>query len=360
MPGPAAMQLNPSCPLTLVYGPASSLRARVVDQIVQANLPESEREWGLVVIAAADAGPEGIVGLLGSGSLMADTRVIVVRDLDKLTNAAQKSLAKGLGSIPPGTLLVLEAQSSNEYGRSKGPPVAADLRKVIEAGGQILEAGAPADRELPAWAADEIAARGKSAAPAVAKAVVETVGSSIEMILSEIDKLVTYVGPEQGQISLADVQAVVVGEREDTVFDLVDAIGRRDARSALTTLPELLPASGAQGAAMPILAMIARQLRLVWQARVLAAAGVNLERPGDAAEQWAGRLPSEHNFFEATKGRRFLISKYQQQARNFSDVQLVRAFVRVHETDLALKGQGDQRMDDRLALETLIISLCRL
>ncbi len=359
MPSPDTTRLNPTCPLTLVYGTASSLRQRVVDQIVAANLPEAEREWGLVAVSAPDAGPEGIVSILGSGSLMADTRVIVVRDLDKLTNAAQKSLARGVSTMPPATILVLDAQSSTEYSR-KGPPVAADLRKAIEAAGQIIEAGAPADRELPAWVADEIAARGKSIAPPAAKALVETVGSSLELILSEIDKLVTYVGPDQSRISLSDVQDIVVGERENTVFDLVDAIGKRDARAALTTLPDLLPASGAQGAAMPILAMSARQLRLVWQARVLGAAGVNLERPGDAAEQWAGRLPSEHNFFEATKGRRFLITKYQQQARNFSDVQLVRAFVKVHETDLALKGQGEQRMDDRLALETLIISLCRL
>ena len=34
--------------------------------------------------------------------------------------------------------------------------------------------------------------------------------------------------------------------------------------------------------------------------------------------------------------------------------------LKVYETDIGLKGQSSERMDDRLALETLIVSLCRL
>ncbi len=355
----SSSSFDPTCPLTLVYGSAATLRQRFVEQIVEQKLPEAEREWGLVILHAPEAGVEGIVGQLGSGSLMADSRVIVVREVDKLTNAAQKSLAGGLTGLSPDTTLVLDAQSSTDY-RRKGPPVAAALRKILESGGQIVEASVPSDRDLPAWVADEVRARGKRMPAVVARAFVEIVGNNVEAMVNEIEKLITYVGPERNEIEVDDVQAVVIGERENTVFDLVDAIGIRDARTALSVLPDLLPASGVQGAAMPILAMIARQLRLVWQARALSAAGVNLERPGPAADQWAERLPSEHNFFDATKGRGFLVRRYSSQARSFSDVQLVKAFVKVSEADLALKGQSDERMDDRLALETLIISLCRL
>jgi DNA polymerase III delta subunit len=144
------------------------------------------------------------------------------------------------------------------------------------------------------------------------------------------------------------------------VFDLVDAIGRRDARAALSALPDLLPASGAQGAAMPILAMIARQLRLVWQARALQSAGLSLEDARRLPAGWAAKLPEEHNFHDSTRGRSFLVRKYAEQARNFSDVQLVRALAKVYETDLLLKGQSKERMDDRLALESLIVALCRM
>lgn len=349
-------QLDASCPLTLIHGPAPALRRRVLDRIVAAYLPESERAWGLVTLDAQEAKAEGILSQLGTGSLMAEMRVVVIRDLDRLPAAQQKTVAGGLRNLAAGTIVVVDVTSGDDY-RRKGPPVAADVRKTFEEQGQIIEASAPGDRDLPAWIVEEAAQRGKTMPQSVAHAFVETVGVRLDLILSELDKLVAYVGPEHEEISAQDVAAVACGERENTVFELVDAIGRRDAQTALSVLPVLLDGGG-QGGAMGLLAMVARQLRLVWQARVLGAHGIPLQ--GEPPPEWSDRLPKEHNFFDATRRARFLARKYAEQARNFSDVQLVRALVKVHETDLALKGQTDQRMDERLALETLIVSLCRL
>jgi DNA polymerase-3 subunit delta len=254
--------------------------------------------------------------------------------------------------------VVLEAESSDEY-RKKGAPVSAELRKLLEASGRIVEATVPGDRDLPRWVMDEAAARGKGMAPAVAQVFIETVGGHVDTIFGELEKLVTYVGPETPHIALADVQAVVCGEHESTVFELVDAIGQKDARGALSILPDLLPAGTAQGAAMPILAMIARQLRLIWQARALTEARVRLDGGRDIPAGWEDKLPDEHNVITSTSGRSFLVRKYTEQARNFTDNQLIRAMLAVYETDLALKGQTNERLDDRLALETLIVTLCR-
>lgn len=352
-------EFDPGKPLTLVYGAAATLRRRYVDRVVDANLPASEREWGLTVLDAAEMGAQGLAAQMGGGSLMADTRVIVIRNAEKMPASGQTALAAALRRIPPGTFVVLDADAPEDY-RRKGPPVNAELRKTCEAVGQVIEAKAPEDRELPMWVAEEAAARGKQMDAAAARAFVEAVGTRVDHALNELDKLVTYVGEERSEILATDVAEAVCGERESTVFDLVDAIGRRDAKAALSALPDLLPASGAQGAAMPILAMISRQLRLVWQARALTAADVSLENPGKLPPEWAGKLPQEHNFFDATRGRRFLVRKYAKQARNFSDTQLVRALVKVYETDLMLKGQMKERMDDRLALEMLIVGLCAL
>jgi DNA polymerase-3 subunit delta len=350
---------DPGKPLTLVHGAAATLRRRYVEQVVEANLPPGERQWGLTILDAAEVGAPGLAAQIGGGSLMADTRVIVVRNAEKMPASGQNALAAALRKIPPDTFVVLDADAPEDY-RRKGPPVNAELRKTCEAVGQIVEAKAPDDRELPTWVAEEAAARGKRMDSAAARAFVEAVGARVDNALNELEKLITYVGEERSQIMAGDVAEVVCGERESTVFDLVDAIGRRDAKAALSALPDLLPASGAQGAAMPILAMISRQLRLVWQARALTAAGLSLENEGKLPPEWKGKLPEDHNFFDSTKGRRFLVRKYAEQARNFSDAQLVRALVRVYETDLMLKGQMKERMDDRLALETLIVGLCAL
>lgn len=356
---PKPQQLSTSAPISLIYGSSAALRGRLVESIIDANLPGEDREWGLEIVDAQEIGAAGAAGQLAGGSLMAQSRVVVIRNAEKLPAAQQGIIAKALQRLAPGTMVVIDAASSDDY-RKKGAPVSADLRKAVEAAGQIVEATTPGDRDLPGWVIDEVAAHGKRMPMAAARAFVDTVGAQVDQAINELDKLLTYVGPEQEEVTVADVRAVVSGERESTVFDLVDAIGRRDARTALEALPDLLPASGAQGAAMPLLAMVARQLRLVWQAKALQNAGLSLEDAKRLPADWSDKLPGEHNFFDSTRGRSFLTRKYAEQARNFSDVQLVRAFAKVYETDLALKGQTRERMDDRLALEMLIVDLCRL
>ena len=127
MPKAPSDQLDAKCPLTLVHGPAASLRQRVIDPIAAENLPESEREWGLLVLDAPELGADSVAAQLAVGSLIAPTRVIVVRNVGKLPAAAQKTLAAALSSLSPGTTVVLDVEDSGDY-RSKGPRVAADLR----------------------------------------------------------------------------------------------------------------------------------------------------------------------------------------------------------------------------------------
>lgn len=339
-------------------GPSLNLRRRVADAITEAHLPGPEREWGLTLLDAAEVGVPAVCGHIGGASLMAEARVIVVRKLEKLAASAQKTLARTLQAIPPDTWVVLDVETS-EDNRRRGPGVAADLLKVCQSIGQVVEAGVPGSRDLPEWIVEEARRRGKILPPRAAQVFLATVGSAVDSMLSELDKLVTYVGPEYPEITSDDVLAIVSGEQEGSIFDLVDAIGRRDARAALTTLAVVLPAQAPQGSAMPILAMISRQLRLIWQARALNAASQSLEDGKRVDADFAARLPAEHNFHDTTRGRGFLVRKYVEQARSFSDAQLARALTRVYETDLALKGQSDARVDDRLALETLIVSLCR-
>lgn len=349
---------DPTCALTAVHGTSASLRRRVVDAIVNAHLSAQEREWGLTVLDAEQVGAAGVVGELAGGSLMATSRVVVVRNAERLPATGQRVLAKGLESLAPETAVVLDCEETEDY-RRRGLPLGADLRKVVQARGQVVAAAVPEDRDLPAWAAQEMAARGKRMPAVAARVFVERVGNRVDLLLNEMDKLALYLGPERTEVGVEDIEAVCSGERESTVFELVDAIGRRDVPTALAVLPDLLPPTGTQSAALSLLAMIARQFRLIWQARALSAAGVNLQAD-KLPDEWVDRLPKEHGWVEAVKGRRFLVTKYLEQSRNFTDVQLVRALVRVYETDLALKGQTTERVEERAALESLIVALCRL
>ena len=350
--------LRTDAPLTLLWGEADALKRRAVEQIVQAWLDESEREFGLVRVHADEVDLEGIVAELQSGSLMAPSRVVVVRQITELTNAQQKKLAARLTPQPGLTVVMIASKEASErsYGRV---PVAADLRRAIEANGQTVQLSAPRESQLTGWAVREMEALGRAMEYEAAGVLCENVAADIDRLVRELEKLAAWVG-ERGEVTVADVEAVSVSFRQADIFALMDAIGQKDAATALNLLDGVVHEGADRGEFLGFLGMLARQLRLIWQARYLRQCKV----PGGGArnlpDEVAARLPERHNFLEATSGNRaWLGEKFTRQAAFFSDGQLARALDRLCQADLALKGGGEARLDERTVVELLIAQLCR-
>ncbi len=350
--------LKTDAPFTLLWGDADVLKDRALAEIINEALDPSEREYGLIRLDADEDGLDGIVAEMQSGSLMAPRRLLVVRDITELTNAQQKKLATRL-TPQPGLMVVMIASkkaSESSYGR---PPVAADLRRAIEANGQIQQFRAPKERDLPGWAVQEMDRLGKSMQYDAAGLLCENVVGDIDRLVRELEKLATYVG-ERFEVTVADVEAVSVRFSQSDIFSLMDAIGQKDAATALRLLDGVVEDGSDRGEFLGFLGMLARQLRLIWQARYVRQCKVQGGGAQKLPDEIANRLPERHNFIDATSGNKgWLAEKFTKQAAMFSDGQLARAMDRLCQADLALKGGGDARLDERTVVELLIAQLCR-
>jgi len=346
----------------IVHGDSEVLKRRAVQQIVQQRLTDDDREYGLTEIQVRDVKIEDIVNSLASGSLFATEQVVVLRDLDDMPKLQQQRLIPPLQNISPCVTVIMTA-SPLARSFSKTPNLSAPLVKLVKKSGGIIACSTPSHYPnndlLSPWVADEGQRYDKQFAPGAIEQLITTVGADCDRLANETEKLAIYVGDEP-YITPADIQAAASVTEEESVFDLTDAIGNRNAAAALAALPILLPVHAPQGAGIRILAMIARHLRIVWQARLLLNDGASLMSAKQCPEDLMQRLPKQHNIFQAVRGNKFLISKFSQQARRFSDGQLAKALIEVYNADLALKGQTDWQMDDRMLLETLVITLCRL
>ena len=350
--------LNTEVPFTLLWGNAQILKERALAELVGAVLDPSEREYGLIRLDADEAGLDGIVGELQSGSLMAPQRLVVVHDITGLTNAQQKKLAKRLTPQPGLTVVMIASKEASERSYGKAP-VAADLRRAIEAAGQIVQLSAPRERQLPGWAVQEMEALGKAMQFDAAALLCENVAGDIDRLVREVEKLAAYVG-ERPDVTVADVEAVSVRFSQADIFTLMDAIGQKDAATALRLLDGVLEEGADMGEFLGFLGMLARQLRLIWQARYLHQCKVPAGATRNLPDEIASRLPERHNFVEATSGNRgWLAEKFTRQAALFTDAQLARALDGLCQADLALKGGGGKRLDERTVIELLIAQLCR-
>lgn len=196
----------------------------------------------------------------------------------------------------------------------------------------IKEFTAPDARALPKWIVDRVKQKGGVIESDAVSELAVYIGNDLRLLDNEIEKLLTY--RTNQPIRVADVRTLVTSVTESSVFDLVDAIGRRETHRALQLLHHQLAHNAAP---IYLLAMITRQFRLLLQWRDLAERGMSFE-------QTSAQL----------KMHPFVARKTAEQARNFSLTQLEAIYQKLLDTDVAIKTG---RSDPLLALDVLVIEL---
>jgi DNA polymerase-3 subunit delta len=198
-------------------------------------------------------------------------------------------------------------------------------------GRTVIECRQPAAGELPHWIIERAKKRGGSIEPGAAQRLAALIGGDLRRLDSEINKLITYVNAQR-PIAAKDVDLLVSDASTSSVFDLVDALGKRDGRRAAHELHHLLD----QGEnPLGLLAMIVRQYRLLILVKELQARSV-------APDAMAKEL----------RQHPFVIKKLNEQARNYRDIsQLETIYRRLLDIETEIKtGQTS----DVLALDLLV------
>jgi DNA polymerase III delta subunit len=229
----------------------------------------------------------------------------------------------------------LAAGRSRRGQRVKSPnaPPANLLEAVEAAGGSVerIERIAPVD--VPGWISARARLHGVKLDPEAVSTLASAVGGDTERIEQEIKKLGAYTS--QSTVTAADVRTLVSGAIEADVFELTQAVVRKDARTAIASLERLL-ADG--NAVQQILAL------LLWQFRVLLFASAM--RSGADAERMA----------KAIRSSPYAIQRATAFARRVTRADVVRAYEAIYATDQVIKtGRVES---DLAALELCVLDLC--
>lgn len=198
-------------------------------------------------------------------------------------------------------------------------------------GRTVIECQQPAAGELPHWISERAKKRGGAIEPGAAQRLAALIGGDLRRLDTEINKLITYVNAQRA-IAAKDVDLLVSDASSSSVFDLVDALGKRDGQRAAHELHHLLD----QGEnPLGLLAMIVRQYRLLMLVKELQAHNL----PPDAMAKELRQHP-------------FVIKKLNEQARNYRDItQLETIYRRLLDIETEIKtGQTS----DVLALDLLV------
>ena len=291
-----------------------------------------------------------VLDLAQTPSLMAPFQVIFVRNLRSLyTRGAKKNefaaLKRYFQSPNPQALIIFVADFLR---------ISADVRRMemddknrferlTETLGEycgMVELARVTEDDAMRWAVATAQAAGAKLDSDAARQMVDALGNDMMLIASEMEKLLLYT-QGRGSITLGDVETMVLGAKQRSLYELTDAISSRDKARALLLLHGLLNSSEAgEDAAIGHLYMLARTFR-----QMLVVLEKNV-RDSRAIWQalWQGfRIPP------------FAADDLIRQARRYKNRrELTRALRLVARADLELRSSPP---DKRLVLERLVYDL---
>lgn len=282
---------------------------------------------------------------LNSLSLLSPQRIVVLEQaLDMLGKKEAQEWFEGvLDQLPGSTSLVLLIEDSQRY--RKGGMVWDNvggkhwLRKSLRDCSKRVnwqEMPLPSQREMPGWIMAEVERQGGKGCfeGRAAAELANLVGSNLFQARQETAKALSYVGLD-GSVTRDDIRLLCSQSREEDIFAMVDAVGTRNAKLALSLLQRLLQDLPAQY----IYTMLARQARILVMAREVLDGG--------------GR---EDDLAARAHLHAFVAKKALAQCRRFSMPELENLYRELDRMDEDAKT-GNVTLE--VAMETLITSISR-
>ncbi len=201
-------------PVYFLYGNEEYFIDQIEKAILEHALTESEKAFNLSILYGKDSQVEHILDHAGQYPMMAERRVVIVREAQAL---------KGLDKLLPyvqnpaeTTVLVLCYKKEKADGRTK-------FGKTITKVAVTLQSKELRDYQVPKWLGQKLKELGYTISPEAAVLVSEHTGTKISNIMNELEKLFLNI-PKGTQITPQHIKKYIGVSRQISVFELINAI----------------------------------------------------------------------------------------------------------------------------------------
>lgn len=230
----------------------------------------------------------------------------------------------------PADVRRMEMQDKDRYER---------IRETLGEYCGIVELARVEESDGMRWIISQAEKEGVRVDQDAARELMDALGSDMMLVSGELEKLILYVAAKK-HITLADVETMVLGAKQRSLYELTDAISAKDKARALSVLDALLSSSEGEDAAIGHLYMLSRTFR---QMLVILERNVRDSRTIWQA-LWQGfRVPP------------FAADDLIRQARRYkSRRELTRALKLIARADMGLRSNPPSK---RMVLEQLVMRL---
>jgi DNA polymerase-3 subunit delta len=233
----------------LFHGDDDYLKEEKVRALIDRATDPGTRDFNLEIRRAAETDAAALGLALDSLPMMAERRVVVLRDVTTLKKDSRTVLAKYLERPAADTLLVLVA------GTGTKPDTA-----LIDAA-TAIEFKPLNDSDLVKWVAHRASALGVTIGERAAELLCGATGNDLALLSGEIDKLRSFTNGET--IGEAAIEAIVGVRHGERLGDLLDLVAQRKSADAIALLERVLAQPKTTGVSI-VMSLTTQTLAIGW------------------------------------------------------------------------------------------------
>ena len=320
-----------------IWGEDDYQKDDAVWQLVDAALDPGSKDFNLDTRRSSELDAEALGVLLSTPPMMAERRVIVLRDVGGLKKDARKVLEEYLKRPAVDLLLLMTAAAGSK----------ADT--LLTASSTSLQFDPLTGDRIPRWIAHRAGELGVTISQSAAELLQAAVGSDLHQLSGELDKLASYIEGHGEEINEEAVAAVVGVRRGETQADLLDAVAERNAPLALGLISHVLTQPKTTGVSI-VMALSTQMLAISW-GRARLDEGLSRSR---LSQEYFDLLKQTGAFTGRPWGSATAV--WVRAAERWTRESLDRALDSLLEADVALKESRVSTEEQLLA--TVVLSLC--
>ena len=308
----------------LFFGDEDYLKKTYTDKLRKVIVSDGAEMMNLDIFQGKKPDSKKISDSCETLPFMNDLRLVIVKDSELFVQGSREDsekVAEYIKNIPESSVLLFVEDKVDKRGK---------LYKSVSKNGYCMECKIPSEKEMCLWIEKKASEKGLVIKKDIVLYFLRSINTGMESALSELEKLADYVG--KGEVLKKDVDDICTKSLEVKIFDMVAAIGNKQLKDALDIYNNMLLMKESP---IMILAMIARQFRIILQSKYL----------------------SEKGFYNTDiakkiNQREFVVSQCLSQAKNFRKKELFNALEDCLECDVSIKTG---KIQDRLAVEMIIM-----
>jgi DNA polymerase-3 subunit delta len=322
-------------PVYYFFGEDDFLKDARIRELVDVAIEPATRDFNLEQRRGNEIDAEALDSLLGTPPMLAERRVVVIRDVDKLKKEPRQFLERYLVRPAADTVLLLVAPAG-----AKADKLLADRTTPVEF------APLTGDR-IPRWISHQAeTVLGRQITPDAVTLLQEAVGGDLAQLAVELEKLASYAADVIDEEAVA---AIVGVRRGESVGSLLDAIAAKDAAAALPLIASVLQQPKTSAVSI-VMGLTTQMLALAYGAAARDAG----TPPRALFNEYMSLLKETGAFPGRPWGE--AVSAWTKHTDRWTSAELDQALAALLDTDVALKET--KLSSDEQLLTSLVLTLC--